>query len=445
MQGAAQPRYKQFRPPALHIHQPQLVPVTSPPTHIDIDWNILVKTVNEGIPNTDETKEGKEHADLLPNTAQFRDRHVTTDTQRQSPDWASPTALTSATEKQKNESDPHSSTLLAVKDDNYLLEIARNKCLFIFDEAEATNKSMELRKNLLDEIDRVSLLLQQPPPHQNSTSGAGPIADAEQKKMLEEKKSAYESYRTELRIELEKWNRASYEFRNHNNLPGEFGNDGRNAMKEAAPLKNADNKILSHQVENEMVIRTGRTGRDDSKEKPLLPKTNDISNQFPDTRKQLRFVKVMAPSTLPAVSDFRLFVPFNITILTRCECHTCCNFYRVFSLKLGLGMSTLWRLCLQVVLQRVRCFQLSWATPAANNVGHGSSEIWTPHHPDGGTNYSIVFDTVYAMTFCAIPFFVRRLHYLKPWLEFSCRILAILLPQSSRGQALVGIFCFTCC
>lgn len=312
MQSAgAQPRYKLFRPPALHIQQPPVVPVTSPPTHIDIDWNILVKTVNEGIPTPNETKED-ERADLLLDYAQFHDPQAKTETACKSPDWASPTnaqPLATAAGKQEIESDPQSSTLqLAVQDDNYLLEIARNKCLFIFDEAEATNKSMELRKNLLDEIDRVSLLLQQLPPRRRAASGAA--ATAEQNKMLEEKKRAYESYRTELRIELEKWNRASYEFRNHNNaMENEFGsNNGTysdHAMKETSPTKSVlVNKTILHQVEKETTTRTGRTVIDDSKKKPLLPKSNDTSNQPPDTRKQLRFMKVVAPSTLPAGFQF---------------------------------------------------------------------------------------------------------------------------------------------
>ena len=362
MQGATPPRYKQFRPPALHIQQPSPVPVTSPPTHIDIDWNILVETVNNGIPNstTDQMNHGfRDSTDK----DQFHESSDKIQLQQgrdldnvRSPDWAplSETALTSgaAEEEGKNRPKSHSSTVLARQDDDYLLDIARNRYLLSFDEAEATQKGMELRKKLLEEIDRVSFTLQQ---HQQqarnaaAATAASTTGDGAAQGTLDEKMRAYESYRVELRMELEKWNRVSSEFANRPS------SDARSKSSDVKPdlACRRDSDHESSRIKGSGKTGIGDRGRDDPKKKPLLAKTIDNNDPFAISRKQLRMMKVMAPSTLPEVSESENFVR------SMNEAHTLdlhFDFLRASNLKPDAAMSTLWRRSHLVELQRGKCF-----------------------------------------------------------------------------------------
>ena len=286
-------RYKLFRPPALVIQEPSVVSVTSPPAQIDIDWNIPIRTTNEGIPS--ETSVGKAKIDLR--TAQSVE--MTSAYCVKSPDWEpapSTSVIVSATET------PVESTRDLLNENK--AESTRNKYSSVFDEAKLTHQSLEVRKSLLEEITRVSKMLSR--------------ADEEQ--MPGHLVKAYEMYRIDLLADIEKWNRVSsesgtaYDSRQRSDeAPAQdVETSAQNGKLPWSFFKTitSSKEVFNNESESRREIDQGEPDgltNVDSKEN----KAKDRNNRFWSTRVHPRMINVVAPSTLPGVSAFTQLFTFN--------------------------------------------------------------------------------------------------------------------------------------
>ena len=314
----------------------------APPPQIDIDWNIPIKIVNEGNPirekksirfrDEPELQAPVQHEkpfaeqSKLPDSASPTSKHHKKSFAEQSkfpdsasptskhheksfaeqskfpdsasptskhheksfaeqskfPDSASPTSKhVAAAAAEKIEKEPETQRVAQAVKNDYRLDIARNKCILVFNEAETTSKQIELRKKLLDEIDRVTNLL----------SSAH----------IPEEQAAYEAYRTELRIELEKWNRAS-EFGSQKG-PQNDSVIGAPQFEQKLVLKKSQSFVTEGLTTVGSELPPVESIRSEPKKNPLLNKQITARDQFPDVRKQWRTVNIMAPYTLPEVSS----------------------------------------------------------------------------------------------------------------------------------------------
>lgn len=265
------PRYKQFRPPSLQT-QPSFVHVMAPPTHIDIDWNIPIDIVDETTMTfRDKSRGFQEGHESLPQAVNEKLQSPSNGPldfnsnacNPVSPDWAPAISshITDGENDKKSVYQQHTSTRPLPENDQL---------------GESITITLEQQKKLLEEIDRVSKLLQE-----------GNISDDT---------AARESYQNTMRVQLEKLNRAQQNSPTKR-LPGVGENEDR--PDGIVDPRFSDKGYYDSQIANQ----TQPSGGDDSRKKPLLPKQVVASDQFPDVRKQWRVVNVRAPYTLPEVSN----------------------------------------------------------------------------------------------------------------------------------------------
>jgi hypothetical protein len=371
------PSYKRYRPPNLHISSSPVQPVMQSP-QIDIDWNLPIVVDGEK-----EKKEGTIQKITCENRVESSVQDMEADTSidkkspfksgeegeklgnmgvqvldtQKSPDCAPANTSDPVKGTQEvGESEPtnQGKDATAIPEDaksksshrapDFRLDIARKKSALILDGALTMNKQLQLRKQLIEEIDRVDGIL-------DSFISA-------------EERTAYEAYLNELRVELEKWNNAS-----------EFGSQHRGSNASTSRPREIEFRTMST-----WESAKSNTAKEQSPKAVTVNKTEEMkmdtiipqslvtpkrqarvikgSDQFPDVRKQWRMVDVEAPSNLPEVS-LRYRIIRNLFVSPE-PIITSFDLVRGFSLRLGLATKCSWQRYPKVVHQREKYLLLLW-------------------------------------------------------------------------------------
>ena len=217
------------------------------------------------------------------------------------------TVASAASESTIHDSSAHSAShsdaiVVRAIESNFRLDIARNKSILLLHDAEILQKNSEMRKTLMEEVDRI-----------NQRLGTA---------KSDEERECYRSYLNELQAELDKWNRSA-----------NFGKDSLGVSSSGHDEK--EKIIISKKAPVNAIPKTDSLGSDKFTERSSCDKTHrdhgsiqirqsseekqrQIQNDdFPsDVRKQWRVAKVIAPNTLPEGFKFEARIDDEVFLAT---------------------------------------------------------------------------------------------------------------------------------
>jgi hypothetical protein len=309
----SRPRYQDFRPPSLHIpHLNNSTVVQALPTHIDIDWNIPVEILNHDSPIRERNPRKTKESFAIENRYNAVSVPERCDENRSESlgSKATPLLLSKETTNQicdgsyTNTVTQSDNTDLGIEHD-YRLDITRRRCLLYIDREQttrnATEKSLNQTKRILDEIDRVNSILQR------------------SKNLPIDARVEYQSYQKELHHELQRWTVELNPSKNSNEKNESLGQnlDTNNLNVLSSPLQSKHQKEEQNLTSLDSILTSENTSqknqKDAEKEMDKESKTfaegktrfssKIIRNQVSPKRMQWRLVNVEAPNDLPEVSE----------------------------------------------------------------------------------------------------------------------------------------------